>query len=204
MTLTELSAGVRLLAFLARVMPWRRFVPTLAARWFGVVSFRFVEGVSKPLYRRRDRQLAYHLTQIWIANGTGVDVRGARVSMTWRRKSGGPMDGRTLTGLWYPGIASDLVTPAGQPTEETDLPSNAAMQHLGLMVRSPSNKAYMVCTGTYHDLGAWQDYQHPGYELRSGMYDVDVLLEGRDGMRGYLKLAVQWVGGDSHPIVTVR
>lgn len=203
MMLSELGAGLRIVDSLARIVPWRRIVPTLAARWFGVVSLRFVDGVSKPLYRA-DRQPAYHMTQVWVANGTRVDVHKLRAEVIWRPRSGRSMDSRTVHGLWYPKVASGLLTPGGSPSEETDLPSNAATRHLGLMVRSSSNKAYIVCTATYNDFGAWRNYEHAPYELLSGVYDVDVLVEGGAGICGCLKLGVQWFGGDSDPIVTVR
>jgi hypothetical protein len=204
MTISELSAGVRLAAWVAGRAPWKRIVPTLAARLFGAISLRLVDGVSSPLYYGPNRQFAYHLTQIWIANATRLDAKNARATIVWKRRSGREMDSRSVYGLWYPKVATGLLTPAARPVEEVDLPSNSATAHLGLMVRSQSNKAYLVCTATYNDFGAWKNYAHAPYELSSGSYDVDVLIEAAGGMVGYLKLDVQWPGGNSDPLITTR
>jgi hypothetical protein len=203
MTIDQLSLGVRVGALLARMIPWRRIVPTLAARWLGTISLRLVDAVSSPLYYGPARQLAYHMTQIWIANATRVDAKSARATIVWKRR-GRAMDSHSVSGLWYPKVATGLLTPAAKPVEEIDLPSNAATSHLGLMVRSPNNKAYIVCTATYHDFGGWKNYENARYELSTGSYDVDVLLEASGGMVGYLKLDVQWTGGDSNPLITTR
>jgi len=206
MTFAGIGAVVRTAVVVARLLPWGRIVPTLAARWFGAVSLRFEEGVSKPLYAgsSQNRQLAYHLTQLWIANRTRGDVEDARATVVWRRKAGRSGDSRTVHGLWYPKVASGLLTPAARPSEVARLPSNAETVHLGLMVRSPSNRAYMVCTATYNDFGAWQNYQHPDYEISSGVYEVDVMIEGTRGLTGYLKFDVQWPGGTSDPLILER
>ncbi len=141
-----LSTVVRIGLFIAGKMPWRRWVPTLAARLFGAMSVRaqserkrFFDGSGSPVYT---------LTQAWITNATRLDLEDVRARLIWKRRGSGQFEGLDVYGIWHDKIASGLSSYPGV-RETVDLPSNGDDRHLGLAVRSARTlQVYSVCTQT--------------------------------------------------------
>lgn len=201
-TVTEISAAVRLGVFLARLVPWKRAVPTISAKLFGAIYLR-VETQRKDFYA--DAKVVYTMSQAWLANGTNVDVHDARTMLYWRRRGGTEFDGWRVYGIWCKKKASGLASYPEGVEEQTELPSNGDTRHLGLVVKSAgSGEAYLVCTATYHAGAAYPNYQHPDYKLTAGIYDVDVEVTGKGGKAGLVRLEVHYGGAGAEIIALER
>jgi hypothetical protein len=136
------------------------------------------------------------MTQAWVSNGTRVDVAGARCTVLWKRRGGRSHDATETYGLWYPKIASGLLSPADKPVETVDFPSNADTRHLGLAVKSAkTGECYVVGTQSYYAGQTYPNYEHPKYRLDPGIYDVAVDVFAGGGLRGRIELEVHWSGG---------
>jgi hypothetical protein len=199
MTLAQASVTVRLVAALARIVPWARIVPNMAAKRFGVMTFNRVRPETKD-FKDNSGNVVFGMTQAWISNRTRIDYREVRCMIEWRRRGGGQFDGMELDGLWLKKIASGLGSYPGVE-EKTDLPSNGEAKHLGVLVHNASTgKAYAVCTGTYYAGAQYPNYEHPSFELVPGVYDVTINAFGVGGQLGRLQLETHIGGGSSRPI----
>lgn len=76
--------------------------------------------------------------------------------------------------------------------EIVDLISNGAEEHIGLVAKQPgSTDSFAVAPGSYHAGKQYPNYQHPSFRLLPGLYDVDVVLTGRGGREGRVRLEVE-------------
>lgn len=181
--------------FAAQRIPWGRIVPTLALKWFGVLSLRVAELPRSQFYDGTGVEV-YRMTQAWLTNGTRVDVSEARCTVLWKRRGGRAHEAIEVYGLWYPKIASGLLSPATKPVETTNLPSNADTRHLALAVKSNStDDAYVVGTQSYYAGAAYPNFEHPKYRLEPGIYDVSIEVFAAGGLRGHLGVEIHWGGG---------
>jgi len=196
------SWRLRIVAFVARLIPWAKLMPTLAAKWFGVLSLRIVDTPSKTFYGGTPLAPAYTMTQVWIANSTRIDIYEARATLHWHRRGAGRFSGRSVHGIWHKKVASGLASYPGGIEQQTLLPSNGDERHLGLAVKSAkTGKAYLVCTESHYDFQQWENYENPASVLEPGVYDVHIFIEAQGARKGLLKLQVTYSGGNSEVIV---
>jgi hypothetical protein len=181
---------------LAKLIPWGRIVPTLAARLWGVLTVEVLE-IPRKDFPAADGNVVYTMSQVWVRNGTRVDFKDVRCRIRWRRLGGTSYESQEVDGIWCRKQASGLASYPGGIEEQTDLPSNGDSRHLGLIIKDPATgEAFIVCTGSYHAL-AYPHYKHPAFRLDPGQYEVIITLEAHGGLRGQIVLQVHHAGGSS-------
>ena len=132
----------------------------------------------------------YRMLQVWVRSALPHTAEAVRCECAWERQPN-RLDRRSTIGLWLMGLGSDMGNFANGGEEETDLPANRAIKHLGLLVKYVEEKTtYIVAPNSYQEFRRTGNWRLPSFELKPGTYRVTVDFSAKNGERAAINLRV--------------
>lgn len=133
----------------------------------------------------------YDMLQLWVQNELSTDAPAVRVETRWTAESS-LLDVQTQPGLWMHVKNSDMANFSLGASEDVNLLSNGAPQHVGVAVKYRNDSdAYIVTPVGFHrllhEIGTWRLESR---RISLGAYTVDLTFRANGGKRTRIQLKV--------------